>query len=111
MAWHKYKAKKTTVDGITFDSKREARRYQELKLLEQAGTICELELQPRFTLQRAFKDNEGNHIRAITYKADFQYIEDGEIIVEDSKGFWTQVFKIKRKMFLFFYPDYYLRIT
>jgi hypothetical protein len=111
MAWHKYGAKKTTVDGITFDSKKEAIRYQELKLLEMAGTICELELQPRFTLQGAFKDNEGNHIRAITYKADFQYIEDGKIIVEDTKGFWTAAFKIKRKLFLFQYPDFLLRIT
>lgn len=106
----KYLNKKTIVDGISFDSKKEARRYQELKQLQQSGAITALRLQPVYELQPKFKCN-GKTERAITYKADFEYIEDGKTIVEDTKGMLTEVFKIKRKLFLCRYPEYELRLT
>ena len=98
----KYNAKKIMVDGITFDSKKEAKRYTELKLLERAGKITGLELQPEFELQPAF-DKDGKHYRKITYKADFHYIEDGQNIVEDVKGYRTDVYKLKKKLFEYKY--------
>ena len=66
----KYRNRKTIHDGITFDSKGEANRYCELKILERAGEISDLTLQPKFTLQESFKKNGKTH-RAITYIADF----------------------------------------
>ena len=100
----KYGNRKTTIDGITFDSKREAARYRQLKALEQAGEICNLELQPRFVLLDTFTDSHGKRHQAITYVADFQYTEAGRVVVEDAKGVETAVFKIKRKLFLSRYP-------
>ena len=100
----KYGNRKTTIDGITFDSKREAARYRQLKALEQAGEIADLELQPRFVLLDTFTDSHGKRHQAITYVADFQYTEGGRIVVEDAKGVETAVFKIKRKLFLSRYP-------
>ena len=102
---HKYHATKTIIDDIKFDSKKEARRYKELKLLERAGKIQELELQPKFILQERFV-YQSKTIRAITYVADFKYKKGGEIIVEDTKGFRTEVFNIKAKMFKNKYPQY-----
>jgi hypothetical protein len=97
----KYNARKTTVDGYTFDSKAEAARYSELRLLEQAGEIHGLVVHPRFELQPAF-DRGGRRERAICYIADFQYnMEPGITIVEDVKGgkaTQTEVFRLKRKM-------------
>ena len=72
---NKYRNRKTIVDGITFDSKAEANRYIELKMLEKAGYIKQLKLQPKFTLQESYKNNKGQTIRAITYIADFSYTE------------------------------------
>lgn len=72
---NKYRNRKTIVDGIKFDSKAEANRYIELRMLEKAGYIKQLRLQPRFVLQESYKNNKGETIRAITYKADFSYIE------------------------------------
>lgn len=108
---HKFNAKKTTVDGITFDSKLEARRYTELKLLERAGTITDLQLQPKFLLQEKFKDRTGKTHRSIHYIADFQYVEDGVDVVEDTKGYkGVAVFNVKKKLFLYRYPEYDFRI-
>jgi hypothetical protein len=108
----KYHNKKTVIDGITFDSKREAERYCELKLLEKAGKIRYLDLQPEFILQESFKKN-GVTYRAIKYIADFSYIdiETGEIVVEDVKGMETEVFKIKWKLFEYHYPGQTLKIV
>lgn len=106
----KYGNKKTVVDGITFDSKKESQRYCELKLLEKAGEITELELQPKFLLQPPFKKNGETH-RAITYTADFTYWSQGEWVVEDVKGMETEVFKLKRKLFEAKYPDLALKIV
>lgn len=90
----KYGNRKTVVDGITFASAKEASRYGELKLLEKAGEIRGLQLQPRFPMQV-----NGQHIT--TYVADFQYQErQGQLdTVEDVKGVQTEAFKIKRKLF------------
>ena len=105
---NKYNAKKATVDGHTFDSKREAERYCELKLFLKAGLIKNLELQPRFLLQDEFFDkNEVKH-KKIEYVADFLYIDKaGRNVVEDVKGVLTDVYKIKKKMFLKKYDDQY----
>ena len=107
----KYNAQKTVVDGITFDSKREAERYGELKLLERAGKILDLKLQPRFELQPAFRTKDGKAIRCVEYVADFTYIENGTRIVEDCKGMQTDVFKLKLKLLLFKYPGINFRLT
>lgn len=76
---NKYNAKKTVVDGIKFDSKREARRYQELRLLERAGAIARLELQVKYTLTV-------NGQKIGRYTADFVYFENGQRVVEDVKS-------------------------
>lgn len=108
---NKYYAEKTTVDGIKFDSKREAQRYIFLKAREQNGRITNLQLQPKFELQPKFKDKTGKTHRAIHYIADFQYVEDGKTIIEDAKGVKTAVFRLKMKLFLFTYPHLELRLT
>lgn len=102
----KYHSKKMIIDGITFDSKREANRYCELKLLEKAGKIKDLQLQHQFVLQPSFK-KKGKSIRAITYVADFVYfdLERMKNVVEDVKGYKTDVYQIKKKMFEYKYPD------
>lgn len=105
----KYKNKKTQIDMYVFDSAKEAKRYRELKLLERAGEISNLELQPHFLLQDSFKKN-GRTYRKIEYVADFKYIEKGKIIVEDVKGIQTDVFKIKHKLFEKIYPELELKI-
>lgn len=93
----------------TFDSEKEYKRWNTLRMLERAGGIEQLERQKRFTLQDSFKI-DGQTIRAITYLADFYYLnkKDGVYVVEDIKGgkaTQTEAFKIKRKMFLYRYPD------
>ena len=107
----KYKNKKTIVDNIKFDSKAEANRYIELKLLEKSGKISDLELQPKFELQEKYINNKGEKIRAITYKADFCYLEGNKIVVEDVKGVETKEFKIKRKLFENKYRDIDFRLV
>ena len=102
----KYKNKKVEVDGIKFDSKREATRYGQLKILEKAKLIKELELQKVFELQPSFRKN-GKTYRKITYKADFYYYDNHleKYVVEDTKGFKTETYKIKKKMFEYVYPE------
>ena len=94
----KYRNKKTQIGMYVFDSIAESKRYKELALLEKAGQIKGLELQPKFLLQEGFKKN-GKTYRKIEYIADFMYIENGKVIIEDVKGMETDVFKLKRKMF------------
>lgn len=96
--------KKTVLDGIKFDSKAEGRRYLELKMLLNAGKIQDLELQPEFVLQEKFK-YKGKTERAIIYRADFKYTEDGETIYEDVKGHKTEIYRLKRKLLLKKFPD------
>lgn len=96
----KFHARKTVVDGITFDSKREAKRYGELKLLERAGEIRDLQMQVRYELIPAF-DVDGKHYRPTSYIADFTYVDakTGKKVVEDVKGMRTDVYRLKAKMF------------
>jgi hypothetical protein len=98
---NKYSNKKVIIDNIKFDSKREAARYKQLIILESSGKIVDLELQPKYILQESFKYNDQT-IRAITYSADFRYIDvsSGQLIVEDVKGMKTDVYKLKKKLFL-----------
>lgn len=108
----KYNNSKVVVDGITFDSRREAKRYRELSLLLRAGEIRNLELQKRFELVPAqfesyerygkrgqrLKDGQRCVELGVTYVADFAYEKDGKPVVEDTKGFKTKDFVIKRKL-------------
>jgi len=96
----KYNNSKVIVDGIKFDSKKEAQRYSELKLLEKAKQIYDLKLQVPFELIPKQKDE-----RAVKYIADFVYYENGTKIVEDTKGFKTKDYIIKRKLFKHKYTD------
>ena len=101
----KYRNRKTVLDGITFDSAKEANRYAELKLLERAGKITELQRQPGFTLIPK-QVREGHMVeRALIYKADFAYHDEetGQDVVEDVKGLKTKEYIIKRKLMLWEY--------
>ena len=93
LVMNKYRNIKTTIDGITFASKKEGNRYRELLLLQRAGEISELELQPVFDLLI-------NGIKIGKYIADFKYREgsQGKYIVEDCKGIKTPVYRLKAKM-------------
>ena len=101
---NKYRNIKTVVDGITFDSKKEAARYGQLKLMEKAGEIAELELQPKFQMVV-------NGVKLGSYIGDFQYNEyltpkakrpkdehDRVSVVEDVKGVKTPVYNLKKKL-------------
>jgi len=94
MKRNKYNARKTVVDGVTFDSAKESRRYSELKLLEKAGVIHSLTLQPRFDLIV-------NGTKCGFYKADFKYVENSREVVEDVKSPMTAklpVYRLKKKL-------------
>jgi len=106
----KYGARKVKADGHTFDSWLEFSRYQVLKELQAAGKIKGLALQRRYELQPAFKKGAKTY-RAIEYVADFEYQDaEGNLVVEDTKGFKTETFKLKHKMFEYRYPHLTLRI-
>lgn len=100
----KYHNKKVEYDGYTFDSIREKNYYIKLKLLEKAGKIKELELQKEYELQPSFKLNNKTS-RKITYRADFTYktTEDDKFHVIDVKGFRTDVYRLKKKIFEYKY--------
>lgn len=102
MGRSKYNNKKIEVDGIIFDSRREANRYKALKLLEQSGEISNIERQKRFELIPKQVDANGRIVRACSYVADFVYTDkEGRQIVEDVKGMRTDVYKIKKKLMLY----------
>lgn len=96
----KYHSRKTTVDGIEFDSQKEARRFRELSLLERAGQITDLQRQVKFELIPSQRIDGKVVERACTYVADFVYTENGKKVVEDTKGFKTKDYIIKRKLML-----------
>ena len=113
--YKKYHNTKTVADGIKFDSKLEAERYAQLKILERAGVIRNLELQPKYELIPSFRKN-GKTWRRTLYKADFRYIlaEDDSYIIEDVKGSTaviTGVFRLKQKLFEYKYPEYTISIV
>ena len=104
-----HNSKVTTVNGETFDSKREYERYCELSLLQKAGVIQNLQRQTKFLLipsQYATDPKTGKEKlveRPVIYLADFQYTRDGKTVVEDTKGFKTKDYIIKRKLMLHVY--------
>ncbi|WP_227430432.1 DUF1064 domain-containing protein [Psychrobacter sp. I-STPA6b] len=93
----KYKNIKVEIDGVKFDSKKEAKRYQDLKLLERSGGIKNLELQPEFVIADAVV-LDGRKRPARKYKADFSYMRDGKLVVEDVKGIKTPMYRLKRHL-------------
>ena len=97
---HKYGAKRTTLEGITFDSKAEARRWMELRLLEKAGEIFELEPHPKYPI--VIKNRSGRNVLICTYEGDFRYREgpNGLLRIEDvkSKPTRTAVYRLKKKL-------------
>lgn len=103
MKHNKYKNIKVFLDGHTFDSKKEAKRYYELRLLEKAGEITDLQTQVKFVLIPSQRIDGKVVERECAYKADFVYKENGKTVVEDTKGFKTKDYVIKRKMMLFVY--------
>jgi hypothetical protein len=113
MTRNKLNAVKTKIDNYTFDSKLEARRYQQLKLLEKAGEIDLLEVHPRYLLIHGFKTKWGETIRPMYYEADFQYWDRKacRTVTEDAKGFQTAVSKIKIKLFKWIYWQYEFKLV
>lgn len=98
----KYRAKKTIVDGIVFDSKAEAEYYCTLKLLERAGEIVGFETQPRYEIIPSFIGPDGKKVQATHYVADFKVkYKDGreEVIDVKSKVTKTPVYRLKKKLF------------
>jgi Protein of unknown function (DUF1064) len=87
----KFRSVRTEVDGITFDSKKEAARYKELKLLLKAGYIKDLELQPEYPMII-------NGRKVCSYRADFRYVENGKTITEDCEGVRTPLYRLKAKL-------------
>lgn len=108
---HKYGAKQTTLDGITFDSKMEAERYRHLSLLQRAGIISDLQIHPEFVLIEPFT-KLGKKKRGHKYKADFIYQDEhGQLTVEDVKGFVARDFPLRRTLFDSKYPDIRLKVV
>lgn len=109
MRQNKYLNVKHEVDGIVFDSKKEAHFYQELKLRRAAGDIRDFTCQPVYELLPATK-TQWKTYRRLTYRADFQITHnDGTTEIVDVKGFQTEVFKVKEKLFAAKYP--HLKLT
>lgn len=87
----KYKNVRVKEDGITFDSKAEAKRYKQLKLMQMMGQICDLKVHPRYPIVV-------NDVKVCTYVGDFEYRDHRGTHVEDVKGVKTSVFKLKAKL-------------
>lgn len=99
----KYHSRKQIIDGHVFASKKESARYAELKLLERAGIISDLELQKRFELIPSQRIDGKVVERPCYYVCDFAYLEGGKQVIEDAKGMKTEVYKIKKKLMLYKY--------
>lgn len=101
---NKYGSKKTVIDGITFDSKKEAARWVELKALEASGAITKLERQLSFPFVL-------NGVKICTYRCDFAYFDPrvSKRIYEDVKGYRTDIYRLKKKMLHAFFPTVELR--
>ena len=99
---HKYNARKTTVCGRTFDSKREAEWYMMLREKQQLGKIKHIECQPTYTLLEGFRDNQGKPQKPISYTPDFlvEY-DDGRREVIEVKGVKTRDYLLRKKLFLY----------
>ena len=113
--YRKYHNKKTVIDGIKFDSKLEAERYAHLKMMERAGVIRDLELQPEYELIPSFRKN-GKTWRRTLYQAPPRspLAAHDSYIIEDVKGSTsviTGVFRLKQKLFEYKYPEYTISIV
>jgi hypothetical protein len=97
---NKYYSKKIVHDGITFDSKKEYKRWCELALLQKAGQVTDLQRQVKYELIPSQRIDGKVAERACSYVADFVYRENGKTVVEDTKGFKTKDYIIKRKLML-----------
>ena len=99
---NKYHNKQVVIDGVKFDSKLEATRYTELKLLERSGQIKDLKLQPSYELIPTFRKGNKTYKKA-SYIADFSYYDNelNKTIIEDTKGFKTDVYILKKKIYQF----------
>lgn len=107
----KYLSHKTVIDGITFDSKDEAKYYEALKIRKYRGEIENFELQPKFILIGSFKKLDKSY-RPITYTPDFTvYHNDGSVEYVDVKGMTTQQGELRIKIFHFCYRDLKLSIV
>ena len=108
----KYNAQKTVVDGITFASRLEAERFQQLKLLEEAGEISCLKLQLGLQINPPWTNPQtGEKLKGSMYYADFFYIDNRnhKMIIEDTKGVETDVFRLKWNLVQSMYPEYEFR--
>ena len=94
---NKYHNKKCFYRDMTFDSKKERDYYVILEMMLKNNQITDLKTQVKFELQPSFKFKEKT-IRAINYIADFTYVKDGKLIIVDTKGYRTEVYKLKKKM-------------
>lgn len=105
---NKYNARKITVDGEVFDSKKEYLRYRELTMLQSTGQISGLQRQVKYVLQAAITDGAGHKQRAITYAADFVYQMEGKTVIEDVKSVATaksESFRVRWRMLLNQFKD------
>lgn len=101
----KYRNQKVTIGDHSFDSKKEMNRFLELSLLQKAGEIEDLRCQVKYVLIPAQRDKQTNKLleRECSYVADFAYLRGGRLVVEDTKGFRTKEYIIKRKLMLYRY--------
>lgn len=109
----KYHSRQTTVDGIKFASRIEAERFIQLRLMAKAGVIRDLKLQPEFQIFKGYVDPEtGEKVRSRYYVADFQYtdVDAHKVIVEDTKGIETDVFRLKWDYVRSEYPQFEFRM-
>lgn len=97
----KYRNEKVEIDGIVFDSKREATHWTRLVQLQQAGQISDLRRQVSYQLIPYQRRGDGKAERACNYVADFVYIEHGKTVVADAKGMKTRDYILKRKLMLY----------
>jgi hypothetical protein len=112
MSYQKYHSKKTVVNGIMFDSKLEAERYKQLLLLEKAGAISDLKLQPEIQIAEGWTDPQtGEKHRSRFYVGDFKYLdcENHCWVIEDAKGIETDVFRLKWEYVQSEHPEYLFR--
>ncbi|MEF3306665.1 DUF1064 domain-containing protein [Paenibacillus sp. GYB003] len=106
MRRHKYGAQKTKIDGHTFQSLAEANYYKQLKLLQRAGEVTDIVLQPKYEIIPSYRGRNGRKVSATYYIADFLVTyKDGRQEIIDVKGYITPVYALKKKMFEYRYPD------
>jgi len=102
----KYRSVKTVIDGIEFDSKKEAKRYAELKLMQRGKLIFNLEVQPKFKILDGLKIDGHRKMQDRYYIADFMYVDkQANTVVEDVKGMKTAVYTLKKHLFLSLYGN------